>query len=93
MHVLDEIEWFLGIRVIRDPYARKLWLSQDSYIEKLVSKFNVDLTGKSPGSPSNGAIYLKNSGMATRQEINAYQQMIGSINYAAVITRPDVTRC
>ena len=31
---LGELKWFLGIRVVRDHTKKKLWLSQDSYVEK-----------------------------------------------------------
>lgn len=33
---------------------------------------------------------MKNTDQATAQQILAYQQRIGSINFAAVITRPDI---
>ena len=41
MKALGEIEWFLGIRVTRDRISRKLWLCQDSYIDKIGAKFNI----------------------------------------------------
>jgi len=41
---LGELEHFLGIRVIRDRPNYKLWLLQDSYIEKLEKKFNIHIT-------------------------------------------------
>ena len=39
MKDLGELKWFLGIRVLRDRAARKLWLCQDSYIEKIVNQY------------------------------------------------------
>ena len=39
---LGELSWFLGIRILRDRPRRRLWLCQDSYIEKIVSKFHLD---------------------------------------------------
>ena len=33
---------------------------------------------------------VRNTGQATSQEIFTYQQRIGSINFGALITRPDV---
>jgi hypothetical protein len=41
---LGELEHFLGIRVIRDRPNQKLWLLQDSYINKLEHKFNINIT-------------------------------------------------
>jgi hypothetical protein len=37
---LREFKWFLGIRVLRDWIAEILWLIQDSFIEKVVNKFD-----------------------------------------------------
>ena len=35
MREMGELKWFLGIRVIRDRDAHKIWLCQDAYITKL----------------------------------------------------------
>jgi hypothetical protein len=37
---LEDLKWFLGVRVIRDRPNRKLWLYQDAYINKIASKFH-----------------------------------------------------
>ncbi len=89
---LGEVSWFLGVRVTRDRAAKKLWLSQDAYIDKISNKYKVatraiytplpssDLTAISPqSSPSSDAIYF-------------YQQRVGSLQYAATITRPDIAK-
>ena len=46
------IEWFLGIRVIRDRSKRLLWLSQEAYIDKMANKFDVQLDKKLPDTPT-----------------------------------------
>ena len=90
MRHLGELEWFLGIRITRDRPNRRLWLCQDSYICKLVSKFKINTDTRSPGSLLPTEILTKNTEQATPQEIYLYQQRVGSINFAAVTTRPDV---
>jgi hypothetical protein len=35
---LGELNWFLGIRVIRDRGQGKLWICQDSYVEKITHR-------------------------------------------------------
>lgn len=91
MRYIGELEWFLGIRITRDRSTRNLWLCQDSYIDKITSKFNISTTDKKcPGAPLPYEELTKSVTDATTQEIYAYQQRIGSINFAAVITRPDV---
>lgn len=91
MRNMGEIEWFLGIRIVRDREHCQLSLSQDSYIDKLITKYNVDTSHKPPATPLTHYMPIsKNQGTATAQEIRAYQQRVGSINFAAITTRPDV---
>lgn len=89
MRYLGKIEWFLDIRIIKNRHQYVLHLCQDSYIDKLKVKFNIDITKKLPGS-SFMKNYFKNASTAIKKEVFAYQQRVRSINYAAVITRPDV---
>ena len=51
MRSLGDLKWFLGIRVVRDRSARKLWLCQDSYIKKIATKFNLDVNSYYPRTP------------------------------------------
>ena len=44
---LGEVEHFLGVRIVRDRSQRKLWLVQDSYIDKIAKKYNITLSTKS----------------------------------------------
>ena len=90
MRNIGEMEWFLGIRIIRDRPNHLLWLCQDSYIDKLASKFNVPSDLHYYRTPLPVEILTKNTEQASPQEVYAYQQRVGSINFAAVITRPDV---
>jgi hypothetical protein len=85
---LGELNWFLGIRVVRDREAKKVWLCQDSYIDKIATRFHLEHR-KPAYTPLPPDELLPYDGQATAQEIHAYQQRIGSINFAAVITRSD----
>ena len=88
---LGELKWFLGIRIIRDRANRRLWLCQDSYIEKLADSFKITAS-KAIKTPLAVEELLPNEGLATPQEIHAYQSRIGSTMYATTITRPDAAR-
>jgi len=91
---LGELKWFLGIRVLRDWTAGTIWLIQDSFIDKVVNKFDLDL--KSGGRYS--AVPLVESALAqsgeepNHQRTQLYQQLVGSLAYIATFTRPDVAR-
>jgi hypothetical protein len=88
MREIGDVQWFLGIRILRDRDQRRLWLSQDSYIDKIVKRFGLE-TRKMPDTPMTEPLQ-KNEGIATAQQIHEYQQKVGSLLYAAIITRPDI---
>ena len=88
---MGELKWFLGVRVIRDRPNRKLWLCQDSYVDKITRRFNLEFD-KSPKTPMSTEAFEKNPNIASPQEIHLYQQKVGSLLYATIITRPDVAR-
>jgi hypothetical protein len=85
------VEHFLGIRIVRDRPQRKLWLVQDSYIDKVAEKFNIT-TNKVLKSPLPSTELVPYDGTATAQQTYGYQQRVGSLNFSAVITRPDISK-
>ena len=42
MKDLGPVQQILGMRISRDRNTKKLWLSQQSYVEKLLKKFNME---------------------------------------------------
>jgi reverse transcriptase-like protein len=89
--VLGEMNHFLGVCIVQDRPNRKLWLIQDSYIENFGHKFNVTIA-KTPKTPLPSTALLPYTGQATPQQTYGYQQHIGSLNFPAIITRPDIAR-
>ena len=97
VRIIGDTEYFLGIRIVRDYSLRKIWLLQDSYIDKLAEKF--DLTA----SDSKKTLYpirtlllseelFPYEEQATDKQIYSFQQKIGSANFAAITTRPDISK-
>ena len=84
----EPLEWFLGIEVLRDRKQRLIWLSQSAYIDKIANLS--ETTGKMPTSPMKKEELLPFDGKASNISIQKYQRKIGSVLYAAVITRPDI---
>jgi hypothetical protein len=90
MKDIGEIQWFLNVRITRDRAARKLWLTHDTYIDKIVQKFNLGHL-RSPDMPGSPRIdYVKPSTQASPQLVKQYQERIGSLIYPSVTTRPDI---
>ena len=85
------MKFFLRIQVIRDHVEKRLWLCQDNYISKIVSTFNLQ-DSKCPTVPLVTNDLRLYEAQATPQDIHGYQSRVGSINYAAVVTRPDMSR-
>jgi hypothetical protein len=90
---LGDFKWFLGVRVIRDRSNRKLWLWQDAYIGKIMSRFHLT-PGKwaTPMTLDELGVHIIQNRTPSKQTIYGYQQLIGSLNYAVVITRADTAQ-
>jgi hypothetical protein len=85
------LQWFLGIEVVRDRNEKLIWLSQASYIDKITRLVTDTSAGRStPNTPMRNKELLPYEGHASHSSINQYQKKIGSILYAAVITRVDI---
>ena len=89
MTSFGKIDWILGICVTHDQASRKLWLCQNSYIDKLAAKFNLS-KAKAKATPLFVEDISKFKKTASAQDILRFQQKVGSINFAAVITRLDI---
>ena len=93
LNELGELKWFLGIHIFRDRPKRSLWLSQQSYIEKLANEFTAESKSeKWPPTPMDVEELLPIPEDFEVQEADRtlYQRKVGSILYAAISTRPDI---
>jgi hypothetical protein len=61
---IGDLTWFLGIRVTRDFEQWKIWLCQDSYIEKIAQTFHIEYM-KTPTTPLPFEELVPNEGKAT----------------------------
>ena len=84
----DDLQWFLGIEVIRHRQEQLIYLSQVAYCEK-INRLVDDQTIRHDTPMATGEL-MPGEGLATPAEINRYQRKVGSLLYAAVNTRPDI---
>ena len=89
---LGNLKWFLGIRMAKDRTEGTVSLSQDSYIEKMATTFNIHEQSRYPKTPMLTEELLPYDGTATPMQIYEYQRKVGSLLYATSMTRPDVAR-
>lgn len=80
---------FIRIKIIRDRATQSIYLNSTDYIQKIVHRFHVE----DRHAPTPAVRMLEPfNGMAAPEKVKLYQQIIGSINYAAVVTRPDIAK-
>jgi hypothetical protein len=93
IRALGELSWFLGIRVIRNKEKRRIWLIQDSFIDKVTSKFDIKISTRAPAISISDEDYLQPSNEPpNNHRRKLHQQLVGSLAYISACTRPDVAR-
>jgi hypothetical protein len=86
----------LGIKIYRDRSKRLIGLSQSTYIDKVLNRFNMQNSKKRFLPMNHGAQISKTQCplITDEQSIKSrvpYALAIGSIMYAMLCTRPDVS--
>ena len=91
---IGDCEWLLNMEVIRDRADRTIKLSQEAYINKILSRF--DYTNE---RPRKSPYWRKDMSICppdiepiklNKEEIEEYRSIVGSLMYAANITRVDI---
>ncbi|CAA7015068.1 unnamed protein product [Microthlaspi erraticum] len=95
MKDLGSAKKILGMEIVRDRVNDGLWISQESYLMRVLSNFNME-QAKSVATPMGAHFKLQ---AATEQEVKnqfdfmknvPYQSAVGSIMYSMVGTIPDL---
>ncbi|KAJ0501528.1 putative RNA-directed DNA polymerase [Helianthus annuus] len=92
---LGPAKQILGIRITRDRASKKLHMSQEQYIEKVLSRFNM-AKAKAVSSPLTPNFKLTDKDCpSSKEEIEDMDKVpsasaVGSLMYAMVCTRPDI---
>ena len=95
MKDLGSTKQILGMKISRDRKNKKLWLSQESYIEKVLERFNMS-KAKAVCSPLAGHLKLSSKQCPTSEKDMKemsnvpYASAVGNLMYVMVYTRPDI---
>ncbi|CAI5460300.1 unnamed protein product [Closterium sp. Yama58-4] len=82
---ISPAEKYLGLEIVRDRPARKLWLHQQGYADKLRRRFiDEEQTGSTPKTPVSIGAY------AEQKEEEEYRQKVGSLQFTTMTMRPDI---
>ena len=90
---LGEISSYLGVNIKCNRSERQLEIDQSHYVLEIVNCFRLsDANPVRTPLPSGADVHLtKHDGEATPAEIKLYQQMIKSLLYVQIGTRPDIS--
>ncbi|EWM20187.1 gag-pol polyprotein [Nannochloropsis gaditana] len=87
MKDLKELHWILGMAIKRDREKRVMEISQTAYIDMMLAKFRM-ADCKPVLTPMEGTL-TKMDGKDVKPD-NEYMKLVGSLLYAALVTRPDI---
>jgi hypothetical protein len=93
---LGPCKWLLGIKIIRDLKNHTTSLSQHAYIESILARFNFDhvkplSTPIDPNIPLTMAQSPSTLAEIAKMRNIPYREAVGSLMYASMGTRPDIT--
>ena len=96
MKDLGKAAYILGIKIYRDRSKRLIGLSQNTYIDKVLKRFSMQDSKRGKLPMSHGITLSKSQCPNTKDERERmskipYASAIGSIMYAMLCTRPDVS--
>ncbi|KAL0455315.1 UNVERIFIED_CONTAM: Retrovirus-related Pol polyprotein from transposon TNT 1-94 [Sesamum latifolium] len=96
MKDLGEASYILGIKIFRDRSKKMLGMTQNSYVEKVLKRFKMEHSKRGFLPMRYGVKRSKKKSPKTDEELKRvldvpYASAVGSIQYAAQCTRPDVT--
>ena len=95
MKDLGEAAYILGIKIYRDRSRRLIGLSQSTYLDKILKKFNMENSKKGFLPVLQGMRLSKTQSPTTEADRDKmsyvpYASAVGSLMYAMLCTRPDI---
>ena len=96
MKDLGPAQQIQGMKIVRKRTKRKLWLSQEKYIERVLERFNMK-SAKPVSTPLLSHLKLSKQMCPTTKEEKEgmtkvpYSSAVGSLMYAMVCIRPDIS--
>jgi hypothetical protein len=96
MKDLDEASFVLGVEIHRDRRNGVLTLSQKAYLEKILKKYGMHKSKPTPAAIVKGDSFGKYQCPKNKYELEQmkavpYASTVGSLQYAQVCTRPDLS--
>ena len=91
MKDMGQLHYCLGISIVQNKENSTVYLHQNQYIENMLKKFNMS-DSKIVSTPTDINVKLcKDDGFSQPVDKVLYQSLVGSLLYAAIATRPDIS--
>ena len=90
MKGLGAAQSYLGIRITRDHTHQCIWIDQEAYIDSALSQFHL-MNANNTKTPLPAGVHLTKSETPSSTDLRTkYQQLISTLLYAALGTRPNI---
>ena len=86
-----EVHFILGMEVKRDRKNRKMTICQKTYLNDVLDRFGMQNCKPVSTPMEAGKVFTALAENEEPCDIKQYQTAIGSLNYAAIATRPDIS--
>ncbi|KAJ3552813.1 hypothetical protein NP233_g12787 [Leucocoprinus birnbaumii] len=86
---LGALKEFLGMRITRNRRERKLFIDQVDYLNKVLKRFHIEKKPVATPLPR-GFEFVPYTGTVNPQFRQKYQQLVGSLMYLMIGSRPDI---
>ena len=86
-----EISFILGMKISRDRVNNVLTISQKSYLQEVLERFGMQDCRPVATPVEAEKKFVRGTEEDEKCNVSTYQSAIGSLNYAAIATRPDLS--
>ncbi|GLI63720.1 hypothetical protein VaNZ11_006774, partial [Volvox africanus] len=90
MRDLGETRFYLGFEIERDRAAWTILVTQRRYISNILEKFGMK-GSNSRATPMDANLRLTTEGDPLDTSVHPYSEVVGSLLYLAVCSRPDIS--
>ena len=88
---LSTATWMLGMRIQRDRKARTITLDQELYVTSALERYGLQQCRTVSTPEAVGAAHDANPSLDLPADRQRYMEIIGTLIYASISTRPDIT--
>jgi hypothetical protein len=84
------VNHFVGLEISRDRHKKLIHVSQQSYVKNILARFGVE-DCKPRNIPGDPFSHLEKDHLTPEIEDYSYREAVGSLMFASICTRPDIS--